>query len=105
MALEIYIEDDFEHEAEAKQAADLCSRLSALIPADANYKLLLNFYVDGKQLDALLITPQRFIIIDFKYVYSPLVDHGSTYLAESDTMSPPFSMQDEAIGSLLHVEG
>ena len=31
MALEIYIEDDFEHEAEAKQAADLCSRLSALI--------------------------------------------------------------------------
>ena len=47
MALEIYIEDDFEHEAEAKQAADLCSRLSALIPADANYKLLLNFYVDA----------------------------------------------------------
>ena len=74
MALEIYIEDDFEHEAEAKQAADLCSRLSALIPADANYKLLLNFYVDGKQLDALLVTPQRFIIIDFKYVYSPLVE-------------------------------
>ena len=73
MALEIYIEDDFEHEAEAKQAADLCSRLSALIPADANYKLLLNFYVDGKQLDALLITPQRFIIIDFNFIFNFII--------------------------------
>ena len=34
-----------------------------------------------------------------------IAHHGSTYLAESDTMSPPFSMQDEAIGSLLHLEG
>lgn len=72
MALEVLIEDDFEHEAEAKQAADLISRLKPMIPADADYRLLLNFYVDGKQFDALLVTPHRFVIIDFKYVYTPL---------------------------------
>lgn len=73
MALEILIEDDFEHEAEMHQAADLISRLRRLIPSDAEYRLLLNFYVDGKQFDALLVTPYRFIVIDFKYVRSPLV--------------------------------
>lgn len=73
MALEVLIEDDFEHEAEAGQAADLICRLKRMIPADAEYRLLLNFYVDGKQYDALLVTPHRFIIIDFKYVYSPIV--------------------------------
>lgn len=73
MGFEVLIEDDFDHEAESLQAADLILRLKKMIPADAEYRLLLNFYVEGKQFDALLVTPHRFIIIDFKYVYSPLV--------------------------------
>lgn len=73
MALEVFIEDDFEHEAELCQAADLIARLKLVVPVDSTYRLLLNFYVEGKQFDALLVTPHRFIIIDFKYIYSPLV--------------------------------
>ena len=72
MSLKVYIEEDFEHEHEAAQAADLCRRLSAQIPADAYYTLIFNFYLNGKQLDSLLITPHRFIVIDFKYVRAPL---------------------------------
>ena len=72
MALSVYIEENFEHGHEAIQAADLCHRLSKQIPSDAYYSLLFNFYLNGKQLDALLITPHKFIVIDFKYVRSPL---------------------------------
>lgn len=72
MALRVYIEENFEHGHEAIQAADLCRRLSKHIPSDACYSLLFNFYLNGKQLDALLITPHKFIVIDFKYVHSPL---------------------------------
>ena len=72
MSLNVYIEEDFEHDHEARQAADLCRRLSSLIPADACYTLLLNFYLNGKQLDAVLVTPHKFVVIDFKYVRGPL---------------------------------
>lgn len=72
MALNVYIEENFSHEHEAKQAADLCRRLSSQTPADAYYTLIFNFYLNGKQLDALLITPHKFVVIDFKYVCAPL---------------------------------
>lgn len=72
MSLNVYIEEDFDHDHEATQAADLCRRLAAQIPSDACYTLLLNFYLNGKQLDALLLTPHKFIVIDFKYVNSLL---------------------------------
>lgn len=72
MALNVYIEEDFEHNHEATQAADLCRRLAEQIPSDVCYTLLLNFYLNGKQLDALLLTPHKFIVIDFKRVNSLL---------------------------------
>lgn len=72
MGLEVFIEDEFEHSHEAKQAAELYTLLSQQIPRDAHYTLIYNFYLNGKQIDALLITPHRFIIIDFKKVCAPL---------------------------------
>jgi len=72
MSLNVFIEEDFENEHEAIQAADLCRRLSALIPPDACYTILFNFYLSGKPVDALLVTPHKFIVIDFKYVQTPL---------------------------------
>jgi hypothetical protein len=67
MGFEAYLGNQFEHTHENKIFNDLYDLLEAHCRSrNVNWFLLGNFYVGGRELDALLIKPNAITIIDFK---------------------------------------